>query len=150
MTFLAPSSFDRTGDDDLAGCFEVGHPHVAVGPPAGHVAVLVVEPEHCRHGPGVVLGGLLHGVAPGHDRAHALVEREGAGGGEGGVLAQAVAGGGAGGDADALDGVEHHQAEDERRQLGVARLAQLLGVGLEQQAGDVTAGNDRRFADQLP
>src|SRR5690606_38195099 len=94
-------ALDGAGDHDLAGGVEVGHPHVAVGAAAGDVAVLVVEAQHGGHGAGVVLGGLLHGVATGYHRAHALLEGEHAGGGQRRVLAEAVAGGGGGGHADA-------------------------------------------------
>src|SRR5690606_2820095 len=72
------------------------------------------------------------------------------GGGEGGVLAEAVAGAEAGLDAEPLDGVEHHQAGDERGELGVARVAQLLGVGVEEELADVPAGHVARLLDELP
>ena len=59
---------------------------------------------------------------------------------ERGVLAEAVAGAEARLDAEPLDGVEDHQARDERGELGVAGVLQLVGVGVEQQAGDVALG----------
>ena len=66
------------------------------------------------------------------------------------VLAEAVAGAEAGVDADALDGVEHHQARHERGQLGVAGVLQFVGVGVEQQLADVSSGDLARLVDQLP
>ena len=69
---------------------------------------------------------------------------------ERGVLAEAVAGAEARLDAEALDRVEHHQAGDERAELGVAGVLQLVGVGVEQQAGDVAVGVRRRLLDELP
>ena len=69
---------------------------------------------------------------------------------ERGVLAEAVAGAEARLDAEALDGVEHHQAGDERRQLGVAGVAQLVGVGVEEQRGDVAVGDLAGLLDELP
>ena len=60
--------------------------------------------------PGLLVAGGLHGLAPLGDQPDALVEGQGAGGHEGGVLAEAVAGADRGLDAEALDRVEHHQA----------------------------------------
>ena len=114
----------RPGDDDLAGGVVVGHPHVGVGAPAGDVDLVVVEAEHGGHRPRLGQPGLVHGVGAGDHEAHAVVEAERAGGGQRGVLAQAVPGAEAGLDAEALDGVEDHQAGDERGQLGVAGVAQ--------------------------
>ena len=68
-------------------------------------------------------------------RRHAVLEGEGARGDQGRVLAEAVAGDGAGLDAEALDRVEHHQAGHERRQLGVAGGLQLVGVGVAAAGG---------------
>src|SRR5258706_13377681 len=53
-------------------------------------------------------------------------------------------------EAKALDSVEHHERQHERGQLRVARVLQLVGVGVEQEAGDVTVGHLGRLADQLP
>ena len=160
MTFLAPSSLAcagrrgdavrRAGDDDLPGRVVVGDPDVLVGAAAGDVDLVVVEAEHGGHRARLGEPGLVHGVGPGDDEAHAVVEPEGAGGGEGGVLAEAVAGAEARLDAEPLDGVEDHQAGDERRQLGVAGVAQLVGVGVEQQRGDVPPGDVAGFLDELP
>ena len=49
-----------------------------------------------------------------------------------------------------LDGVEHHEAEGEGRQLGVAGLGQLVERGVEQQVGDVPTGRLGRVVDHLP
>ena len=40
--------------------------------------------------------------------------------------------------------------DDERGQLRVAGVLQLVGVGVEQQAGDVALGDLGRLVDQLP
>ena len=64
----------RTGDHHLARSVEVGHPDVVVGPPAGDLDVLVVQPEHRGHGAGVVDAGLVHRLGPLADQAHAVVE----------------------------------------------------------------------------
>ena len=57
-------------------------------------------------------------------------------------------------DAEALDRVEDHQAGHERGELGVARVLELVGVGVEQQPGDVApvdlAGDRAGLLDQLP
>ena len=121
-----------------------------LGPAAGDLDQVVVEAEHRGHRARVVVAGLVHRVGALADQAHAVVERQRAGGGERGVLAEAVAGAEARLDAQALDGVEHHQAGDERRQLRVAGVLQLVGVGVEQQARDVALGDLRCLVDQLP
>ena len=69
---------------------------------------------------------------------------------ERGVLPEAVPGAVARLDAKAFGGVEDHQAGDERGQLGVAGVAQLVGVGVEQQLADVAIGDLTGFADQFP
>jgi hypothetical protein len=51
-----------------------------------------------------------------------------------------VAGVPGGVDAETLDGVQDHHAGQEGRQLGVAGLAQFVGVSLEQQVGEVPSG----------
>ena len=75
---------------------------------------------------------------------------ERAGGGQRGVLAEAVAGAEARFEAEPLDGVEHHQARHERGELRVAGVLQLLGVGVEQQPADVALGDLRCLVDELP
>ena len=122
---------DGPGDDDLAGRVVVGHPHLALGALAGGVDGVVVGAHHRRHGPGVLLGRVVHGLAPLDHEPHALVEAEGAAGGQGGVLAQAVARAHGGLDADALDGVEDDEAEHERGQLGVGAEGELVLVDVE-------------------
>ena len=160
MTFLAPSSRAwsdaerdagrRAGDDDLPGGVVVGDPDVLVGAPAGDVDLVVVETEDGGHRAGLGQPGLVHRLGAGGHEADAVVEPERAGGGQGGVLAEAVAGAEARLDAQALDGVEHHQARHERRQLGVAGVAQLVGVGVDEQLGDVTIGDLAGLLDELP
>ena len=140
----------RAGDDDLARGIEVGDPHVGVGPAARDLDEVVVEPQHRGHRAGVVVTGLVHRVGTLADQPHAVVEGKCARGGEGGVLAQAVAGAEARLDTQPLDRVEDDQARHERRQLGVAGVLQLVGVGIEQQPTDVAIGDLRCLVDQLP
>ena len=140
----------RAGDDDLAGGVVVGDPHVVVGAAAGDLDLVVVEAEHGGHRARAGQAGVVHRLGPLDDEAHAVVEAERAGGGERGVLAEAVAGAEARLDAEALDGVEHHQAGDERGELGVAGVPQLVGVGVEQQRGDVALGDLAGLLDELP
>ena len=117
----------------------VGHPHLALGALAGGVDGVVVGAHHRRHRPGVFLGGVVHGLAPLDHEPHALLEAEGAAGGQGGVLAQAVARAQPGLDADPLDGVEDDEAQDEGGELGVGAEGELVLVDVEEQAGDVPA-----------
>ena len=56
----------------------------------------------------------------------------------------------AGNEAEALDGVEYHQAHHERGQLGVGRAGQLLHRGLEQQRGEITPGDFGGFGRHFP
>ncbi len=140
----------RSGDDDLARRVVVGHPHLALGALASGVDGVVVGAHHRRHGPGVFLGRVVHGLAPLDHEAHALLEAEGAAGDEGGVLAQAVARAQGGLDADALDGVEDDEAEDERGQLGVGAEGELVLVDVEREAGHVAPGHRRGLFDDLP
>ena len=160
ITFLAPSSLATLpaaatpsggpGDDDLPGCVEVGHPDVAVGPSAGDLDQVVVEAQHRGHRARVVEAGLVHRVGTLAHQPHSVFEAECAGGRERRVLAEAVSGAVARLDAEPLDRVEHHQARHERRQLSVAGVAELLRVGVQQQAGDIALGIRRRFLDELP
>jgi hypothetical protein len=143
-------ALDGPGDHHLAGCVEVGHPHVVVRSTAGDLDVVVVQAEHRGHGAGVVDAGVVHRVGPLAHEAHAVVEGERPARRQRGVLAEAVAGAEAGFETHPFDGVQHHQTGDERAQLGVARVLELLGVGVEQQAGDVAVGVSRRLFDQFP
>ena len=59
--------------------------------------------------------------------------------GEGAVLAEAVAGGAGAAHAEAGDGVVHDEAEDVGGELRVLGALELLGVGVEEQGGDVAA-----------
>ena len=101
-------------------------------------------------GLGVVVTGVVHRVGPLAHQADALVEAERTGGGECRVLAEAVAGAEARLDTETLHCVEHDQAADEGGELGVARVLQFVGVGVEQQARDVAVGDGRGLVDQLP
>ncbi len=140
----------RAGDDHLSGCVVVGDPDVVVGAPAGHVDLFVVETEDGGHRAGLSEAGFVHRLGAGGHEADAFVEPEGAGGGQRGVLAEAVAGAEAGLDAQALDGVEHHQARHEGRELGIAGVAKLVGVGVGEQLGDVPVGELAGLVDELP
>ena len=140
----------RAGDHHLPGRVVVGDPDVLVGAPAGHVDLVVVEPEDGGHRAGLGEPGLVHRLGAGAHEADAFVEPEGAGGGQRGVLAEAVAGAEAGLEAEPFDGVEHHQARHERRQLGVAGVAKLVGVGVGEQLADVTVGDLAGLLDELP
>ena len=160
ITFLAPSSLAtipaavhtlrRAGDDDLARRIEVGDPHIAVGAPAGNLDLVVVEPEHRCHGAGVLDSGLMHGVCAFDDQTHTLVEAQCARCRQRGVLAEAVARAEARLETETFCRVEHHQARHERRQLRVAGVAQLVGVGIEQEVADIAFGNVGRLVDELP
>ena len=92
----------------------------------------------------------MHRVGAGDDEAHTVVEPEGARRRQRGVLAEAVPGAVARFDAQTFGGVEDHQARHERRQLGVAGVAQLVGIGVEEQLADVAVGDLARLTDELP
>jgi hypothetical protein len=121
-----------------------------VGPPAGDLDVVVVEAEDRRHGARLLHPRLVHRFGPLAHQAHAVVEGEGTGRHQRGVLAQAVTGEVGGVDAEALHGVEDHEAGEERRELRVPGVLQLLGVGVEQEPGEVAVGHRRRLLHQLP
>ena len=140
----------RAGDHDLAGSVVVGHPDVVVGTPAGHVDLIVVEAEHGGHRAGLREAGVVHRRAALAHEPDSVIEAEGAGGRERGVLAEAVAGAVAGLDAETLDRVEHHQARHERRQLSVACVPEFVGVGIAEQGADVAAGDVAGLVDQFP
>jgi hypothetical protein len=123
---------------------------IAVGPAAGDLDVLVVEAEHRGHRAGVVQARFVHRLGPLGHQPDAVVVGERAAGRERGVLAEAVASAEAGLDAEPLHRVEDHEAGDERAELRVAGVLQLLGVGVEQQSGDVALGVGRGLFDQLP
>ena len=117
---------------------------------AGDLDLIVVEAEHGGHRARLRDAGFVHRRRALDDEPDAVLEAERAGGRQRRVLAEAVAGAEAGVDAEALDGVEHHQARHERRQLRVAGVLQLVGVGVEQQLADVAPGDLARLVDQLP
>ena len=127
------------GDDDLARSIEIRDPRLAVDAPAGRLDTLVVEAEHRDHCPGRELGGLAHRRAPFGDEAEPVLEVERACRDESRVLAQAVAGGGRGLDAEALGGVEDDEALDERGDLGVVGLGQSFLVGFEEEMGEIAS-----------
>ena len=139
-----------TGDHDLAGGIEVGDPDLGVGEVAGDLDLIVVEAEDGRHRARLSGAGVVHRRRPLRHELHAFLEPERAGGGERRVLAEAVPGAVVGVDAETLDGVEHHQARHERRELCVAGVLELVGVGVEQQLADVAAGDFARLVDQFP
>ena len=132
------------GDDRLAGGVVVGQPHLAGGAVAGDQHIVVIEAQNGRHGALALLGRSLHGVAPlGHQR-HRVAEVEHARRGQRRVLAEAVAGVAGGLGAEPGHRVEHDHGHDERGELAVAGLGQLLGAGGEKQAGDVPVGGCSR------
>ena len=92
----------------------------------------------------------MHRLRSFRDETNALSERERPGGDERGVLAQAVARAEAGIEAGAFDRVEHDEAGDERRELCVARVLQLVCIGIEQQPLEVALDDFARLTDQLP
>ena len=140
----------RPGDDDLAGGVVVGHPDVRLGPLAGRLGVVVGDPDQRGHGARPGVGRLLHGVAPLDDERRPVGEGQCTGGDQRGVLAEAVARTGAGGEAQALDRVQHHQAHDEGGELGVGRPGELLHRGVEQERRQVTSGDLGGLAGHLP
>ena len=107
-------------------------------------------PEQGGHGAGGLLAGPGHGVAAGHDQLDPVLEGQGAAGHQRGVLAQAVAGAGGGGEAEALHRIEDDQAEHGGGQLGVLGPGQLLNRRLEQEVGQVAPGGLRCLPDELP
>lgn len=80
----------------------------------------------------------------------AVVETERTRCGERRVLAEAVAGAETGLDAEPLHRVEHHQARHERGELGVARVAEFVGIGVAEQRTDVTTGDVAGLTDEFP
>jgi hypothetical protein len=56
----------------------------------------------------------------------------------------------AGLDTEAFDGVEDDEAGDEGGELRVAGVAEFVGVGVEQEAGDVAFGHLRGLIDEFP
>ncbi|MEY3342204.1 MAG: hypothetical protein RLZZ269_2115 [Actinomycetota bacterium] len=143
-------SVGRAGDHDLSGCVEVGDPDVRVGSPTGDLHQLVVQSENGRHGPGVVLSGVVHRRGPFVHEANPVVESERARGRESGVLAETVAGAETRLEPESLDGVENHQARHERRELGVAGVAQFLGISVEQEVAHVATRDVGCLGHQFP
>ena len=150
-TCVAPSSFATSAaryvsagaarDHAVAGGIGVGKPHVAVGSAAGDAGPFVVYPRYRQHDPDVVLGGLLHRLAPLGDEPHGVFEPDTASSDQRRVLAKAVPGAGRRLDAEPFDGVQDDEAHDEGGQLGVASLGELFDAGVEQQALDVPTGD---------
>ena len=64
----------RAGDDHLPGGVVVGDPDVFIGAPAGHVDLVVVEPEDGRHRAGLGQTGLVHRLGAGGHEADGVVE----------------------------------------------------------------------------
>ena len=85
------------GDDDLAGAVPVGGDDDAELAAGGDLVADfadagAVEVEDGGHGAGLALAGVVHGLGAGADEAEAGLEIEDAGGVEGGVFADGVAG----------------------------------------------------------
>jgi hypothetical protein len=108
------------------------------------------DAEEGGHGAGRLLAGPGHRLAAGHDQLDPVLEAEGATGDQRRVLAQAVSGTGGGGQSDALDGVEDHQAEHRGGQLRVLGFSQLLNRGPEEQLSQIPVCGGRGFLDDFP
>ena len=161
ITCLAPSSWaclltpprHRSCDPAITTCpgaLKLATQTSSSARSAGDLDLIVVEPEHGGHRARLGEAGFVHRRRPLDDEPDAVLEAERAGRRQRRVLAEAVAGAEAGVDAEPLDGVEHHQARHERRQLRVAGVLQLVGVGVEQQLADIAPGDLARLVDQLP
>ena len=92
----------------------------------------------------------MHRRSPFGDEENSVFETDGTGGGERGVLAEAVSGAERGLDAETFDGVENHQARDVGRHLSVASVTQLFGVCIEKESTDVSTGDVGGFGDEFP
>ena len=79
-----------------------------------------------------------------------MVEAQRTAGDQCGVLAQAVAGARRRCEPDALDRVEHDEAEHGGGQLGVLGLGELFDRGVQEQAGKVAVSRGGRLLDDFP
>ena len=140
----------RSGDHDLAGGVVVGDPGVARRLLAGDIDLVVVEAEDGGHGAVLLIGGRLHGVAAFVDELGGVGEVKHACRAQGAVLAERVAGMCGCFCAGAADGVEHDHRGHEGRQLRIAGHRQFVGIGVEQEVGDVAAGRIGCLFDELP
>ena len=127
------------GDHDLPGAVEVGHPHVAVARAQASATTSSSTPRTAAMVPGRASAAACMAAPRSVTRRTPSSSAQGAGGGQGGVLAEAVAGGDGAAHAEGADRVEHDEAQDEGGQLGVLGAAQLVGVGVEEQRGDVAS-----------
>ena len=151
----APALLDavgRAGDHDLTRCVEVGDPDLGIGEVAGHLDLVVVEAEHRGHRARAFAAEPASCIAAARSetRFDALLEAQGSRGGQCGVLAERVTGAEARVDAESFDGVEHHEARDEGGQLRIAGVAELIGVGVEQQRSDVATRHLAGLVDEFP
>ena len=140
----------RARNHHLPWRIEVGDPHLVVGAPARNFNEIVVEAEHRRHRTWRLETCLVHCVTTFEHEAHTVVIAECTVGGEGGVLAEAVARAETWFDAETFDCVEHHEAAHKRGELGVAGVFQRVGISIEQESADVAAGDCRCFIDEFP
>ena len=126
-------SLGRACYDYLAHRVVVGHPHIAFGLFAGCIYFFVGQTEHCGHGAFLFFRGCLHRFAPlGHQRG-GVGEAERAGSGQGRIFPEAVACVRAGRDAHESQSVQGDEGGEECGKLGIARLAENIGIGAHEQ-----------------
>ncbi len=123
------------GDHDLARGVVVGQPALVGESLAGFEGLGLPGADHGHHAAGVAVGGGLGGLGPPGGQADAVLEGEGAGGDEGGDLAQGVAG-----EPDRCRNLAPHRLPgDQRRQqdgeLGFPGAGEVVGRLGQQQVG---------------
>jgi hypothetical protein len=121
-------------DDDLPRRIQVAH--LGAGRRADGLRGVLIEPEQRGHRAGTRRGRGVREPSALFDEAKAVIELEGAGGGERGVLAETVAGDerrGGSGDARFPRGGEAGQARDVDGRLRIRGLPELFGRPLEAQ-----------------
>ncbi|WUU42688.1 hypothetical protein OG410_38815 [Streptomyces sp. NBC_00659] len=149
--------FDGAGDHDLFGAVDVGDPHLSPvrgthpggeSPRSGHD----VGAHEYRHGAGCEPVGFFHGGPALGDQSRGVLRVEHPGGGQGGVLAEAVSGTHRGPQVAhrRAQCVEHHHLQGEGGELGGVGARQLLGSGVEQQSAEIPSADLGETRDDLP